>query len=168
MKIGYGEGKTKYGSGVSIDLSGEDLASAIDLYIYSKGYYVEGARTITVKGELCEQANVYVDPSGFVIYNGERYDGSFKPSTINSLDLIERTIITGEGLYEIGSGHYIKIKYIEDPSVYQYEGCIDGVHYKWISSGKYYAYLEDEKWIAGSSEEYFVIEKLDEEVFYET
>ena len=36
---------------------------------------VEGARTITVNGELCQVGSVYVDPSGYVVHNGTRFSG---------------------------------------------------------------------------------------------
>jgi hypothetical protein len=36
---------------------------------------VRGPRTIRVNGELCEYGEIYVDPSGQVIANGEGYNG---------------------------------------------------------------------------------------------
>lgn len=67
MKIRYGNGPTQYGPGVSIDLSGEEVARAISAWLVAKGVHVNGPRTVTVNGELCECGQVYVDPSGFVI-----------------------------------------------------------------------------------------------------
>ena len=75
MDVRYGEGKTEYGPGVSIDLDGSEVAIAIDAYLVSHNIFVGGPRTITVNGELCDTGRVYVDPSGFVIDNGERMSG---------------------------------------------------------------------------------------------
>jgi hypothetical protein len=75
MKIDFGSGKTQYGPGVKIELSGDEVATAIDAYLVAHGVYVSGPRTITVNGELCEEGLVYVDPSGFVIFNGEEWNG---------------------------------------------------------------------------------------------
>ena len=67
MNIEYGSGKTEYGPGVSINLDGNEVAIAIDAWLVASGVNVQGPRTITVNGELCERGNIYVDPSGFVI-----------------------------------------------------------------------------------------------------
>jgi len=67
MKIQHGNGKTEYGPGVSIELDGNEVATAIDAWLVAHGAHVSGPRTITVNGELCEVGNIYVDPSGFVI-----------------------------------------------------------------------------------------------------
>jgi len=75
MNVKYGEGKTEYGPGVSIDLSGDEVALAIGAYLVAHGIHVHGSRTITVNGELCDKGHIYVDPSGFVIADGEKYDG---------------------------------------------------------------------------------------------
>ena len=75
MKIEYGPGKTQYGPGVSIHLTGEEVALAVSAFLVSHGVHVNGARTITVNGELCDTGNVYVDPSGFVIRDGEKISG---------------------------------------------------------------------------------------------
>lgn len=75
MEIKFGEGKTEYGPGVSIELSGDEVAIAIDAYLVAHGIHVSGARTITVNGELCGRGRVYVDPSGSVIADGERWTG---------------------------------------------------------------------------------------------
>lgn len=76
MKIQRGSGKTQYGPGVSIDLTGDEVATAIDAYLVSHGVYVSGPRTITVNGELCRDGEIYVDPSGFVIADGEKFSGN--------------------------------------------------------------------------------------------
>ena len=75
MKVRYGKGTTKYGPGVSVELSGCDVAVAIDAYLVAKGIHVSGPRTIRVNGELCECGSIYVDPSGFVIKKGQKYSG---------------------------------------------------------------------------------------------
>lgn len=76
MKIGYGNGPTKYGPGVSIELTGDEVARAIDAWLVARGVHVDGPRTVTVNGELCETGRVYVDPSGFVISGrGRKYSG---------------------------------------------------------------------------------------------
>ena len=78
MNIQYGAGKTEYGPGVEINLTGDEVACAIDTYLVAHGVYVSGARTITINGELCRPARVYVDPSGFVIdhgHDGEKISG---------------------------------------------------------------------------------------------
>lgn len=75
MEIKYGDGKTQYGPGVSIELTGNEVATAIAAWLVAHGVHYSGARTITVNGELCKTGNIYVDPSGFVIADGEKFDG---------------------------------------------------------------------------------------------
>lgn len=76
MKIKKGKGTTKYGKGVNITLSGEEVARAIMTYLTAKGVYISGSRTISVNGELCEKGEIYVDPSGFCIdKKGKKFDG---------------------------------------------------------------------------------------------
>ena len=75
MNVQFGKGKTEYGTGVQIDLTGDEVATAISAYLVAHGIHVVGGRTITVNGELCEYGGIYVDPSGKVIANGEGYDG---------------------------------------------------------------------------------------------
>ncbi len=81
MKVQYGRGKTEYGTGVQIDLSGDEVATAIDAYLVAHGIHVNGARTITVNGGLCEEGEVYVDPSGFVISDGVKFPGNCSATT---------------------------------------------------------------------------------------
>lgn len=79
MNITYGKGRTKYGPGVDIILTGDEVATAIDAYLVAHGVHVSGPRTVTVNGELCERGRVYVDPSEFVITpDGEKLSGSAK------------------------------------------------------------------------------------------
>ena len=75
MDVSFGSGTTKYGPGISIELGGDEVATAIDSYLVAHNIYVDGARTITVNGELCEIGRVYVDPSGFVIHDGVKLSG---------------------------------------------------------------------------------------------
>lgn len=76
MKITHGNGTTKYGPGVSIELSGDEVATAISAYLTSHGVSIQGPRTITVNGNLCHKGYVYVDPSGFVVTpKGTTLDG---------------------------------------------------------------------------------------------
>jgi len=76
MKISHGNGTTEHGTGVSIELDGDEVATAIDAYLVAHGIHVSGPRTIRVNGNLCNSGMVYVDPSGFVISDGEKYEGS--------------------------------------------------------------------------------------------
>lgn len=75
MKIGYGDGTTKYGPGVSIDMTGDEVALAISAYLVAHGVHTSGPRTITVNGEFCEAGRVYVDPDGFVVADGKKLSG---------------------------------------------------------------------------------------------
>lgn len=78
MKIEFGNGKTQYGPGVQIDLTGDEVATAIHTYLEAHNVHINGARTITVNGKRCEKGGVYVDPSGFVVTNGEKLSGRGK------------------------------------------------------------------------------------------
>lgn len=75
MKVALGNGTTKYGPGVDISLTGDDVALAISAFLVAHDVHVNGPRTITVNGKLCTGGNVYVDPSGFVISDGEKIIG---------------------------------------------------------------------------------------------
>lgn len=63
--------KTSNG-GTEIKLRGDQVATAIDAYLVSHNIYVSGPRTITVNNERCRHGEIYVDPSGFVIKNGNK------------------------------------------------------------------------------------------------
>ena len=67
MKIDYGNGTTEYGPGVNIELTGDEVATAIMAWLVARRVHVDGARTVTVNGRLCAAGRVYVDPGGFVI-----------------------------------------------------------------------------------------------------
>ncbi len=75
MNIKHGNGPTEYGPGVSIELTGAEVATAIDAWLVAHGVYVSGPRTVTVNGNLCESGHIYVDPSGFAIADGVRISG---------------------------------------------------------------------------------------------
>lgn len=75
MEIKYGDGKTEWGPGVSIGLTGDEVAIAIDAWLVAQRVHVCGPRTVTVNGALCGKGEVYVDPSGFVVADGEKYLG---------------------------------------------------------------------------------------------
>jgi hypothetical protein len=67
----------QYGPGVSVvELTGDEVATAIDAWLVAHGVHVDGPRTITVNGKLCESGHIYVDPSGFVISDGVKTSGS--------------------------------------------------------------------------------------------
>ncbi len=75
MQVDYGNGETRYGPGVDIKLTGNEVAMAIDAWLVAHGVHVNGPRTITVNGHLCKAGRVYVDPSGFVIANDVKLSG---------------------------------------------------------------------------------------------
>ena len=75
MNVKQGNGITEHGPGVSIELTGAEVATAIDAYLVARGVHIRGPRTITVNGELCEAGKVYVDPSGFVVADGVKLSG---------------------------------------------------------------------------------------------
>lgn len=75
MIVKHGQGRTEFGPGVSVELTGDEVATAIDAWLVAHGVHVSGTRTVTVNGELCKAGNVYVDPSGFVIADGVKTSG---------------------------------------------------------------------------------------------
>lgn len=75
MIVKHGEGRTEYGPGVSIELTGDEVATAIGAWLVAHGVHVSGPRTVTVNGELCSAGRVYVDPSGFVVADGLKISG---------------------------------------------------------------------------------------------
>jgi hypothetical protein len=83
VNVSYGNGRTEYGPGVSIELTGDEVASAISAWLVAHGVFVFGSRTITVNGDLCESGRVYVDPSGSVVHDGEKLYGRGPNAEIN-------------------------------------------------------------------------------------
>ena len=75
MMIRHGEDHTGFGPGVVVELSGDEIATAIDAWLVAHGIHVDGPRTVTVNGALCKHGQVYVDPSGFVISAGVKFSG---------------------------------------------------------------------------------------------
>ena len=75
MNIERGSGTTQYGPGVNINLDGGEVATAIQAYLVAHGVHIDRPRTITVNGKFCETGHVYVNPSGFVIYDGVKFSG---------------------------------------------------------------------------------------------
>ena len=75
MNVRHGDGTTKYGPGVTIDLTGDEVATAIEAWLVAHDVHVSGARTITVNGELCNVGRVYVDPGAFAMVGGRRWNG---------------------------------------------------------------------------------------------
>lgn len=75
MEISFGKGKTEFGPGIQIDLTGEEVAIAIHAYLTAHKVFIDGPATIRVNGELCQKGGVYVDPSGSVIADGVRHSG---------------------------------------------------------------------------------------------
>lgn len=76
MTIRFGKLKDKYGAGVEIDLTGDEVATAIRAYLVAHHIEVNGPNTVTVNGKLCEEGQVYVFPPGFVNADGRTYLGS--------------------------------------------------------------------------------------------
>jgi hypothetical protein len=75
LKVKYGKNQSQWGPGVRIELTGNDVATAIDAWLVAHGVHVDGPRTVTVNGELCDKGLVYVDASGFVVANGVKFSG---------------------------------------------------------------------------------------------
>lgn len=75
MNVKHGSGTTQYGPGVSIELTGDEVATAIDAWLVAHGVHVSGPRTIRVNGELCMSGECYVDASGFVVAAGQKFKG---------------------------------------------------------------------------------------------
>ena len=73
--VRYGDSKSEYGPGVCVELTGDDVATAISSFIVAHKIYVHGPHTITVNGELCKSGEVYVDPSGYLISDGVKFSG---------------------------------------------------------------------------------------------
>jgi hypothetical protein len=64
---------SRWGKSVSIEMTGEDVALAISAYLVSHNIHISGPRTITVNGMLIENGRVSIDPSGFLVCDGERH-----------------------------------------------------------------------------------------------
>jgi len=86
MEVKYHNITTKYGTGIEILLTGDEVATAIDSYLVSNRIAVDGPRTITVNGGLCERGRVFVDPSGKVITKDTVYDGQSKKDFVENFE----------------------------------------------------------------------------------
>lgn len=76
MEIEYGTGTTEFGPGVNVKLTADEVALAIDAYLVAHGVYLRGPRTIRDgMSRLVQPHNVYVDPSGHVIHDGDLFSG---------------------------------------------------------------------------------------------
>jgi hypothetical protein len=78
MKVKFGNGKTEYGPGVDITLSGDEVAMAIYTYLTAHRVHIVGPATMTMNGKLLKKTRIYVDPSGRVIAKGKEYNGKGK------------------------------------------------------------------------------------------
>ena len=75
MEIDFGNGQTQLDPGVSIKLTGDEVAMAIDAWLVAHGVHVGGSRTVRVNGDLCKAGEVYVDPSGLVNHGEKSWNG---------------------------------------------------------------------------------------------
>lgn len=75
MEVRHGDGTTEFGPGVMIELSGDEIAIAVDAYLVAHGVSVSGPRTVRVKGTQIDDGHVYVDPCGSVVVHGTRLTG---------------------------------------------------------------------------------------------
>ncbi len=73
MRIEHGQGTTQYGPGIDIHLDRNEVAIAIDSWLLGQSVYVNGARTVLFNPD--RSCRVYVDPSGYVIQDGEKISG---------------------------------------------------------------------------------------------
>lgn len=82
MNIRHGEldPETIWGPGVIIDLRADEVATAIHAYLVAHQVYTNGPITIQVNDSTIESGQVYVDPSGSVVFGGRRMNGN---GTIN-------------------------------------------------------------------------------------
>ena len=75
MEIQCGGDATEFGPGVSVRLTGDEVAMAIGAYLVAHGVHVSGPRTVLVNDALCTSGEVWIDPSGFAAANGLRLSG---------------------------------------------------------------------------------------------
>ena len=73
----FGNGKTKNGPGVLIELDSNEIALAIDHWLHARGYVIRGPRTVMVDDQPIpgRVATVYVDPAGSVLIGDTRFHG---------------------------------------------------------------------------------------------
>jgi hypothetical protein len=75
MEVRYGDSPSKFGPGVIIEMTGNEVARAVDTWLVAHGIHTSGPRTVTINSALCDEGQVYVDPSGFVIADGIKFSG---------------------------------------------------------------------------------------------
>lgn len=75
MRIALGDGKTPLGPGVLVDLSGDEIATAIYAYLVAHDVWVSGPRTVFINGALCDGCTLDVDPTGYVIAGRKKISG---------------------------------------------------------------------------------------------
>jgi len=120
MKVKYGKGKTEYGPGVEIKLTGSEVAVAIYTYLAAHRVHIRGAATISVNGELCKKGSIYVDPSGFVVANGKGFSGRGEDVKIRDSVKVERDLINtlqdilNLSFEDLENGNYDDIKFLKD------------------------------------------------------
>ena len=78
MNIRYGNGQTEFGPGVEILLTGEEIATAVFSWLVGHGVHINGPRTIRINGGQISDGSIYVDPSGFVVCEGEKFSGDLR------------------------------------------------------------------------------------------
>lgn len=75
MQMKRGKSETGYTSGTVIEMTGDEVATAIDAWLVAHQVIVNGPRTIRVNGSLIKHGEIYVDPSGRVLVTGNEVVG---------------------------------------------------------------------------------------------
>jgi len=82
MNVQHGNSTLSTGPGVTICLSGEEVATAIEAYLVAHNIVADGFRTVSINGNFCGPdrgtCTIHVAPAGFVITNGVKFTGSGK------------------------------------------------------------------------------------------
>lgn len=71
---------SRWGKSVSVEMTGSEVALAIMAYLVAHDIHISGPKTITVNGSLIENGRVFIDPSGFLVCDGERHPHVAKES----------------------------------------------------------------------------------------
>jgi len=61
-------------NGIVIDLSGVEIAEAIETWLAANGAIVSGPRMITVNTSVLKFGRIHVDRAGAVEYGGKRFE----------------------------------------------------------------------------------------------
>lgn len=75
MIIRYGKGTTEFGPGIDIELTGNEVALAIEAWLVGQDVHIRGSRTIHVNEDLIENARIYLDPSATLMARGKGFSG---------------------------------------------------------------------------------------------